>query len=79
MSITIALEKEEEERLRALAKCEQCAAEDLCRRAVISYLRERESPAENGADPYTHLRRMVGLAGAGPSDSSVRHDPRPGE
>jgi len=67
MSITIALEKEEEERLGECAQCEQCAAEDLCRRAVISYLRERESPVES-ADPYTPLRRMVGLAGAGPSD-----------
>ena len=80
MPILVELEREEEQRLRDLAEREKRPAEDLCRDLVRAYLESRApAPTNASRDPYTSLRAMIGLAGGGPTDSSVCHDIRPGE
>ena len=76
MPILVELESDEEQRLRDLAERENRPAEDLCRDAVLVYLKERDLAHP---DPFVHLRGIIGIAHGPFDDGSIHHDLRPGE
>jgi hypothetical protein len=80
ISVTIELDQDLEEVLEKIAACEQKSAQDLCREAVVQFLRERVSPDRlPHRDRYAAFRKMIGLVKKGPTDASVHHDFRTGE
>jgi hypothetical protein len=78
--VTIELDREFEEALQGAAASEHKSAQDLCREVVEGFLRQRLAQARGPeTDPYSPMRKMIGMIKQGPTDASIHHDWRAGE
>jgi hypothetical protein len=79
-TLSIELDDDQGRRLRELAAAVQKSEQDLCREALDQYLQiQGRWDRERGPERYVAFEKMIGLVKDGPSDSSVVHDPRPGD